>query len=88
MPERPGEKVPYRVYLPGGWQTAAAPMVVVLHGYAATPRLLDDAGGALQREADRHGFVIVAPNGYNGMGTMARTCRCLRRCPPAPRRVR
>ncbi len=69
MPERPGEKVPYRVYLPGGWKAdAAAPMVVVLHGYAATAASpFDDAGGALQREADRHGFVIVAPNGYNGM---------------------
>jgi len=26
-----------------------------------------DAGSLLQREADRNGFAVVAPNGYNGM---------------------
>ena len=69
MPEANGEQVPYRVYLPSGWAADRQwPLVVVLHGYAATADApFNDAGGKLQQEADRHGFVVVAPNGYNGM---------------------
>ena len=69
MPEADGETIAYRVYLPSGWSADRQwPMVLVLHGYGGTADSpFDDAGGALQREAEKHGFVVVSPNGYNGM---------------------
>lgn len=69
MPEAEGKQIPYRVYLPQGWSAAKPwPLVVVLHGYGATAdQPFDEAAGLLQREADKHGFVLLSPNGYNGM---------------------
>lgn len=69
MPEAPGEDIPYRVYVPSGWSADKRwPLVVVLHGYAGTADTpFDDAAGKLQAEAERHGFVVVSPTGYNGM---------------------
>ena len=69
MPEAPGEEIPYRIFVPSRWNRGVhLPLVVVLHGYAGdadTP--FRDAGGLLQQEAEKHGFVVLAPNGYNGM---------------------
>ncbi len=69
MPQAGGERIAYRVYLPAGRKPGSKlPLVVVLHGYSGTADApFDDAGGLLQREADRHGFIIASPNGYNGM---------------------
>ena len=68
MPQAHGKVVPYRLYLPAGRSDRAVPLVVVLHGYRGTADSpFTDAGGLLQREADRHGFAVVTPNGYNGM---------------------
>lgn len=69
FPEAGGEEIPYRVYLPSDWTSRKSwPMVVVLHGYASTADApFDNAKGDLQKEAEKHGFVVVAPNGYNGM---------------------
>lgn len=69
MPEAKGERIPYRVYLPKGWRPHGHwPLVVLLHGYAGTAdTTFNDAGGLLQTLADKHGFVLVSPNGYNGM---------------------
>lgn len=68
-PQAAGKEIPYRVYLPSRWTPRARmPLVVVLHGYGGTSDSpFDDARGLLQAEAERLGFVIVAPNGYNGM---------------------
>jgi poly(3-hydroxybutyrate) depolymerase len=69
MTQAGGEKIPYRLYVPGTWSSGREwPLVVVLHGFsgnASSP--FDDAGGQLQRLAEQHGFVVVSPNGYNGM---------------------
>ncbi len=69
MEQAGGEEVPYRMYVPSGWSGDRKwPLVVVLHGFsgsASSP--FDDAGGQLQRLAEQHGFVVVSPNGYNGM---------------------
>ncbi|MEO9132547.1 MAG: alpha/beta hydrolase-fold protein [Sphingomonas sp.] len=69
MPEAHGEQIPYRVYLPSNWSAQRSwPLVVILHGYSGTADSpFDDAKGKLEQEAERHGFVLVAPNGYNGM---------------------
>lgn len=69
MPEAGGQQIPYRVYLPKQWTAHKAwPLVVVLHGYGSTADgPFRDAQGLLQREADKHGFVLLSPNGYNGM---------------------
>ncbi|WP_162184721.1 carboxylesterase family protein [Sphingomonas hengshuiensis] len=69
MPQAGGKQIPYRVYLPSAWSPRARmPLVVVLHGYAATAdQPFEEAAGKLQREAERHGFVVVSPSGYNGM---------------------
>ena len=69
MAEANGQTIPYHVYVPSGAPAGKAmPLVLVLHGYggnADSP--FEDAHGMLQREADRHGFVILSPNGYNGL---------------------
>jgi predicted peptidase len=69
MPEAREADVPYRVFLPSAWNPRRSwPLVVVLHGYAGTADSpFADARGALQREAERHGFVVLSPNGFNGM---------------------
>ncbi len=69
MPQANGEQIPYHVFLPSGWNAHRKwPLVVVLHGYANDANsMFKDAGGALQAEAEKHGFVVVSPNGYNGM---------------------
>lgn len=69
MSEAHGEQVPYRVFLPSSWTDQRKwPLVVVLHGYGGTAdSAFDDAKGALEEQAEKHGFVIVAPNGFNGM---------------------
>ena len=69
MAEAEGKQIPYRVYLPQGWSSAKKwPLVVVLHGFGATAdQPFDEAAGLLQREADKRGFVVLSPNGYNGM---------------------
>lgn len=69
MPEADGQDIPYRVYLPSNWTTAREwPLLMMLHGYSGTADSpFDDAGGLLQQQAEKHGFVVVSPNGYNGM---------------------
>ncbi len=69
LPEANGETIPYHLYVPAAaGSDKSLPLIVVLHGFggnADSP--FKDATGLLQREADRHGFVILSPNGYNGL---------------------
>lgn len=69
LPQAPHETIPYRIYLPSNWTAERQwPLVMILHGYggnAGTP--FEDAGGRLQQLADRHGFILASPNGYNGL---------------------
>ncbi|HEX7710719.1 MAG TPA: alpha/beta hydrolase-fold protein [Sphingomonadaceae bacterium] len=69
MPQAHGAQVPYRVFLPSNWTRQQKwPLVVILHGYGGTADSpFDDAKGKLEQQAERHGFVIVSPNGFDGM---------------------
>jgi len=61
---------PYRIYVPAAWDgKKKMPLVVILHGANLTHDAAFDrepAGlkGELFREADKHGFILVAVEGY------------------------
>lgn len=69
LPEANGQTMPYRVFVPSkGRGGQRLPLVVVFHGYSGNADSpFADADGLLQREAEKHGFVVVSPNGYNGL---------------------
>ena len=57
---------PYRLFVPQAYDRATpAPLVVALHGMGGDENSLFDGynNGALKREAERRGFVVVAPKG-------------------------
>jgi predicted peptidase len=70
--EAAGTDSPYRIYVPGSWDgKKKLPLVVILHGAnldhdAAFNREPADLKGELFREADKHGFILVAVEGYAG----------------------
>lgn len=72
--EATGEQLPYRLYVPSGYNgREPVALVVVLHGYGggADAPFDDTPPGMqhiLQREAERHGFIVLAPQGYDGRG--------------------
>jgi predicted peptidase len=64
--EEAGVEMPYRLYVPTDYDPAVpTPLVVALHGYSGTQsyffQLTDDLPGQLEA----HGFIFVAPMGYN-----------------------
>ena len=61
-----GELVPYQVYVPSNWTPARKwPLVVALHGANLDEtNMLGRASGEMQKLAEQHGFVVVAPLGY------------------------
>lgn len=68
-----GETLAYRLYVPHNYDGKPLPLVVVLHGYRGTAdSAFDDAPatlhGILQREAERHDFIVLSPSGYTGTG--------------------
>ncbi len=69
-----GETLRYRLYVPRTYDGSSPfPLVVVLHGYRGTPdSAFDEAPpaqrGILQREAERHDFIVLSPAGYTGQG--------------------
>ncbi len=74
--EHGDEILPYRTYVPTGWNgTTALPLVLMLHGGGATENTyMDNDGGALPRLAARRGFIVVCPLGYRpggGFGSRA-----------------
>jgi predicted peptidase len=57
---------PYRLFIPAAYEgTKPAPLVVALHGMGGDENSMFDsyANGALKREADRLGFLVVCPKG-------------------------
>jgi poly(3-hydroxybutyrate) depolymerase len=57
---------PYRLFIPAAYEgTKPAPLVVALHGMGGDENAMFDsyANGALKREADRLGFLVVCPKG-------------------------
>jgi predicted peptidase len=63
---------PYRIYVPAAWDAKKKmPLVVILHGAnlthdAAFDREPAALKGELFREAEKHGFILVAVEGYDG----------------------
>lgn len=69
-----GQKLSYRLYVPSGYDgTKSLPLVVVLHGYMGNENTAFDETppglhGIVQREAQRHDLIVLAPAGYDGRG--------------------
>lgn len=61
-----GEIIPYQVYVPSTWTPDKQwPLVVALHGANLDEtNMLGRNGGAMQKLAEQHGFVVVSPLGY------------------------
>ncbi|MCI3131087.1 alpha/beta hydrolase-fold protein [Phenylobacterium aquaticum] len=61
-----GELVPYQVFAPSAWTPDRKwPLVVALHGANLDEtNMLGRNDAQMQKLADRHGFVVVAPLGY------------------------
>lgn len=57
---------PYRLFIPASYDAAkAAPLLVALHGMGGDENSLFDSydKGALKREAERVGFIVICPKG-------------------------
>jgi poly(3-hydroxybutyrate) depolymerase len=56
---------PYRLFIPAGYDgTKATPMVVALHGMGGDENsMFDSYGKELTKDAQGHGFIVVAPKG-------------------------
>jgi predicted esterase len=65
-----GMDMPYRLYVPSGWDgDSQLPLVVMLHGAGSDEnRYLDSNGKQLLHLAEQHGYVLVSPLGYSRFG--------------------
>ena len=62
------KRIPYSLYVPTSYTPAKpAPLVVLLHGWASTPWQIIHYMGMVQ-EAEKRGYILVAPTGYNDVG--------------------
>jgi poly(3-hydroxybutyrate) depolymerase len=61
-----GELIPYQLYVPSTWTPGRRlPLVVALHGANLDEtNMLGRNGGEMQKLAEAHGFIVVAPLGY------------------------
>ena len=66
-------ETPYRLYVPKSWDgKQKLPLVVVLHGASGdhnqpfdnTATDAPEIKGILQRQAEKHGFIVASPEGY------------------------
>jgi len=72
--EEAAEIMPYRVYVPKAYDGGKAfPLIVALHGLGGTENtMLQQANGELQKLAEEHGYIVVAPLGYRRNGGYGR----------------
>jgi poly(3-hydroxybutyrate) depolymerase len=65
----PGHKdLTYELFVPTSYRDASpAPLVVLLHGWGSTPWQVIHYAGLMQ-EAEKRGFLVVAPFGYSTTG--------------------
>jgi poly(3-hydroxybutyrate) depolymerase len=70
-----GEIMPYTIYVPAKYDgKAKLPLVLLLHGSGADNNTyFKRRGPVLTQEAEKHGFIIVAPMGYRPTGGWGRT---------------
>ncbi|MCS7045067.1 MAG: alpha/beta hydrolase-fold protein [Gemmataceae bacterium] len=63
-----GKKMEYALFVPSRYDPATrTPLVVALHGLLATPQMMMRYP-KLTDEAEKYGFIVVAPMGYNTRG--------------------
>ena len=66
--QQAGKKMDYVLYVPRSFEAKKkTPLVVALHGLLSTPDQIIRYPG-LTRLAEKHGFIVVAPWGYNNRG--------------------
>jgi poly(3-hydroxybutyrate) depolymerase len=62
------KRIPYSLYVPTGYVASKpAPLIVLLHGWASNPWQIIHYMGIVQ-EAEKRGYIVVAPTGYNDVG--------------------
>jgi poly(3-hydroxybutyrate) depolymerase len=68
MPQAGGERIEYGLFVPSGYRPAVAtPLVVALHGLGSGPMYMMEYSN-LPELAERYGFIVVTPMGYNPRG--------------------
>lgn len=64
--EEAGVEMPYRLYVPEDYDPSVpTPLVVALHGYSGTHNYFFQLSDDLPGQLEAHGFIFVAPMGYN-----------------------
>lgn len=64
--EEAGVEMPYRIYVPASYDPSkSTPLVVALHGYAGDQDYFFDFARDVPSKSEEHGFIFVAPMGYN-----------------------
>ncbi len=62
------KEMEYALYLPKGYDAGKTyPLIVALHGLGSNPRQILGYPG-FTSHADKHGYILVAPYGYNSRG--------------------
>jgi len=62
------QKMEYTLYVPNSYdKRRKSPLIVALHGLASNPRHIIRYPGLIT-QAEKHGYIVVAPMGYNPYG--------------------
>ncbi|HKB35703.1 MAG TPA: alpha/beta hydrolase [Gemmataceae bacterium] len=63
-----GKEMEYALFVPSGYDKAKkAPLIVALHGLGGNPQQMIRSRG-LTEQAEKGGYIVVAPMGYNSSG--------------------
>lgn len=63
-----GKRMEYTLFVPSGYQKdKKTPLIVALHGLFSSPQQIIRYRGLTQL-AEKHGYIVVAPMGYNSRG--------------------
>lgn len=77
-----GKEMEYTLFVPSGYQKdKQTPLIVALHGLGSNPQQIIRYAG-LTRLAEKHGYIVVAPMGYNSRGWYGSLGQTSRRSKP------
>jgi poly(3-hydroxybutyrate) depolymerase len=63
-----GKEMEYALFVPSGYdKVKKAPLIVALHGLGGNPQQMIRSRGLVE-QAEKYGYVVVAPMGYNSSG--------------------
>lgn len=63
-----GKEMEYALFVPSGYDKAKkAPLIVALHGLGINPQQIIRSRGLVE-QAEKYGYIVVAPMGYNTSG--------------------